>query len=208
MLYRQSKCELAKVNCCDHLDNQLPWSLWLGQRASWSHQTWHAHGQRMGVGAGVVRFIVSCRGRARHTNALPAKLVWIGQSELLWPLGPPVALVALARPAGILEPPNLACSWPGDRSRRWRCPFYRILSWAGASHQCSTGKVNVNWPKWTAVTTWTTSCLGRFGSACRQAGATKLGMPMARELVYVLGLSVLSYLVVGLCVTPMLYRQS
>ena len=132
----------------------------------------------------------------------------IGQSELLWPLGPPVALVALARPAGKLEPRDFACSWPENRSRSCRCLFHRISSWAGASHQCSTGKVSVNWPKWTAVTTWTTSCLGRSGSACGHTGATKLSMLITRGSVQALALSVLSYLVVGRRVTPMLYRQS
>ena len=129
MLYRQSKCELAKVNCCNHLDHQLPWSLWLGLQASLSDQT-------------------------------------------------------------------------------WRRQFHRILSCSGASIQCSTGKVSVNWPKWTALTTWTTSCLGRSGSACRQAEASKLGIRMVRASGEVLPLSVSSYLVVFWSVTPMLYRQS
>ena len=39
----------------------------------------------------------------------------------------------------------------------------------------------VKWPKSIAVET--SSCLGRSGSACRQAGATKLGMGMARGWV-------------------------
>ena len=95
-----------------------------------------------------------------------------------------------------------------QRNWCWRCLFHRILSWAGASHQCSTGKVSVNWPKWTAVTTCTTSCLGRSGSACRQAGATKLGMRMVGVSGEVLPLSVSSYLVVFRRVTPMLYRQT
>ena len=42
-------------------------------------------------------------------------------------------------------------------------------------------QVSVKWPKSIAVET--SSCLGRSGSACRQAGATKLGMSMARGRV-------------------------
>ena len=56
----------------------------------------------------------------------------VSQSELLCTLGPAVALVPLARPAGKLEPPNLACAWGEDLARSLRCPFHRILSWAGA----------------------------------------------------------------------------
>ena len=36
------------------------------------------------------------------------------QSESVFTLGPPVALVPLARPAVKPEPPNLGCSWPED----------------------------------------------------------------------------------------------
>ena len=60
---------MAKVNCCR--DQQLPWSLWLGLPASFGNQTWRGHGQSIGPGAAVVRFIVSSRGPARHTNDLP-----------------------------------------------------------------------------------------------------------------------------------------
>ena len=42
-------------------------------------------------------------------------------------------------------------------------------------------QVSVKWPK--AIAVETSSCLGRSGSACRQAGATKLGMGMARGWV-------------------------
>ena len=42
-------------------------------------------------------------------------------------------------------------------------------------------QVSVKWPKSIAVET--SSCLGRSGSACRQAGATKLGTGMARGWV-------------------------
>ena len=44
-----------------------------------------------------------------------------------------VALVALAQPAGKLEPPNLARAWPGDGSRCCRCPFDRTLSRVGGA---------------------------------------------------------------------------
>ena len=60
---------MAKVNCCR--DQQLPWSLWLGLPASFANQTWRGHGQSIGPGVAVVRFIVSSRGPARHTNDLP-----------------------------------------------------------------------------------------------------------------------------------------
>ena len=66
-------------------------------------------------------------------------------------------------------------------------------------------QVSVKWPKWIAVEI--SSCLGRSCSACRQAAATKLGVGMARASAQVLPLSVLSYLVVGRRVTPMIYRQ-
>ena len=49
---------MAKVNCCR--DQQLAWSLWLGLQASCSHQTWRGHGQIIGPGIALVRFIVSC----------------------------------------------------------------------------------------------------------------------------------------------------
>ena len=42
-------------------------------------------------------------------------------------------------------------------------------------------QVSVKWPK--AIAVETSSCLGRSGSACRQAGATKLGTGMARGWV-------------------------
>ena len=68
-------------------------------------------------------------------------------------------------------------------------------------------QVSVNWPKSISVKTWTSSCLAPYGSACRQARATKLGMRMARGLGQVLLLSASSYLVVGRRVTPISYRQ-
>ena len=85
-----SKCEMAKVNCCR--DQQLPWSLLFGLQASCSHQTWRRHGQSIGPGAAVVRFIVSCRGPARHTNDLPpskcemAKVNCCRDQQLPWSL--------------------------------------------------------------------------------------------------------------------------
>ena len=42
-------------------------------------------------------------------------------------------------------------------------------------------QVSVKWPK--AIAVETSSCLGRSGSACRQAEPTKLGMGMARGWV-------------------------
>ena len=66
-------------------------------------------------------------------------------------------------------------------------------------------QVSVKWPKWIAVEI--SSCLGRSGSVCRQAAATKLGVGMARASAKVLQLFVSSYLVVGRRVTPMIYRQ-
>ena len=128
-----SKCEMAKVNCCR--DQQLPWSLWLGLQASCSHQTWRGYGQSIGPGGGVVRFIVSCRGPARHTNHLPPSKCEMAKVNSNRPLSPAVGLVALARPAGKLQPPNLAWAWPVHRSRCCCGPFHRILSWADASHQ-------------------------------------------------------------------------
>ena len=128
-----SKCEMAKVNCCR--DQQLPWSLWLGLQASCSHQTWRGNGQSIGPGGAVVRFIVSCRGPARHTNDLPPSKCEMAKVNSYRPLSPAVGLVALARPAGKLQPPNLAWAWPEHRSRCCRGPFHRILSWADASHQ-------------------------------------------------------------------------
>ena len=124
-----SKCEMSKVNCCR--DQQLPWSPWLGLQASWSHQTWRAHGQGIGLGAAVFRFIVSCRAPAGYRHDLPPSKCEISKVNCCRPLRPAVALVALARHAGKLEPPNLSCSWPGDRSRCCRVLFHRILSWAG-----------------------------------------------------------------------------
>ena len=170
--------------------------MWLGLQASWSHQTWHSHGQRIGLGTDVVRFIVSCRGPARHTNDLQPSKCEVAKVNccrpavvlvaLARPAGkqeppnlacawtehrsrccgslcfflscrgparhtnhlpqskckmakvnccrPAVALVALARTGGTLEPPNLACVWPEHRSRCCHCPIDRIFSWAGASH--------------------------------------------------------------------------
>ena len=81
---------MAKVNCCR--DQQLPWSLWLDLQGSCSHQTWRRHGQSIGPGAAVVRFIVSCRGPARHTNDLPpskcemAKVNCCRDQQLPWSL--------------------------------------------------------------------------------------------------------------------------
>ena len=172
----------------------MPWSLWLGLKASRSHQTWHAYGQGIDLGAAVACFFLSCRGPARHTNHLRqskckmAKVNFCRQAVALvalaqpagnleppnlacawpehWPrnyrcpiivsfrgpashtndlpqgkcemavsVKPAVALVAVPRPAGKLETPNLACAWPAYQPRCCHCPFHRILSWAGASHQ-------------------------------------------------------------------------
>ena len=66
-------------------------------------------------------------------------------------------------------------------------------------------QVSVKWRKLIAVEI--SSCLGRSGSACRQAAATKLGVGIARASVQVLPLSVSSYLVRGRRVRPMIYRQ-
>ena len=66
-------------------------------------------------------------------------------------------------------------------------------------------QVSVKWPKWIAVEI--SSCLGRSGSACRQSAGPKLCVGMARSSVWVLALSVSSYLVRGRRVTPMIYRQ-
>ena len=117
------------------VDKQLPWSLWLGLQATWSHQTWHAHGQSIAPGATVVRFIVSFRGPASHTNDLPPSKCEMAKVNCCRPFRPGVALVALARPAGELETPNLACAWPVYRPRCCRCPFHRIFPWARMSHQ-------------------------------------------------------------------------
>ena len=101
-----SKCEMVKVNCCR--DQQLPWSLWLGLQASCSHQTWRGHAQSIGPGAAVIRFIVSCRRPARHTKDLPLSKCEMAKVNCCRPLRPAVGLVALALPAGKLQPPNLA----------------------------------------------------------------------------------------------------
>ena len=123
-------------------------SHWLVLQARWSHQTWHALGQSIGLGAAVVRFIPSCHGLARHNNDLPPSKCEMAKVNCFRPLRPAVALVALARPSGKLEPPNLACAWPVVRSRCCRCPFHPILSWA-ARHtndlppsKCEMAKVN------------------------------------------------------------------
>ena len=121
-----SKCEMAKVNFCR--DQQFPWSLWLGLQTSCSHQTWRGHGQSIGPGAAVVRFIVSCPWPARHTNDLPPIKFEMAKVNCCRPLRPAVDLVAVSRPAGKLQPPNCAWAWPDHRSRCCRCPLHRILS--------------------------------------------------------------------------------
>ena len=97
-------------------------------------KTWHGygHGQRIDLGTGVVRFLVSCREPEHHPPDLPASKCEMAKVNCCRALRPAVALVALARPAGKLEPLNLVWSWPENWSRYWRCPFSRILSWAGA----------------------------------------------------------------------------
>ena len=128
-----SKCEMAKSNCCRY--QQLPWLLWLGLQASCSHQTWRGHGQMTGPGAAVVRFIVFCTWLARHTNDLPQSKCEMAKVNCCRPLRPAVVFVAVAQPAGKLQPPNLVWAWPEHWPMCCRCPFHRILSWAGASHQ-------------------------------------------------------------------------
>ena len=64
MIYCQVSLKGPKCFAVGPLDQQLPWSLWLGLQASWSHQTWHGHGQGMGLGAAVVRLIVPYQGSA------------------------------------------------------------------------------------------------------------------------------------------------
>ena len=87
-------------------------------------------------------FFVSprCSGPARHLWDLPPSQCEIAEVNCCRPFRPAVALVALARPAGKLEPPNLACAWPGHRSRCNRGPFPRVSSWAGAAPTRSTAK--------------------------------------------------------------------
>ena len=201
----RSKCEMAKVNCCR--DQQLPWSLWFDLQASCSHQTWRGHGQSIGPGAAVVRLIVSCPWPARHTNDIPPSNCEMAKVNCCRPLRPAVALVALARPAGKLQPLNFAWACPKHRSRCCSCTFHRILSWP-ARHtndlppsKCEMAKVNCCRPLRPAV------ALVVSGSASRQAAATKLGMGMAIASPQVLPLSVFTYLVVGRRVTPMIYRQ-
>ena len=137
---------MAKVNCCR--DQQLPWSLWFDLQASCSHQTWRGHGQSIGPGAAVVRFIVSCPWPARHTNDIPPSNCEMAKVNCCRPLRPAVALVALARPAGKLQPLNFAWACPKHRSRCCSCTFHRILSWP-ARHtndlppsKCEMAKVN------------------------------------------------------------------
>ena len=148
MIYRKVSVKWQKLIAVGHLDQQLPWSLCLGLQASWRHQTWHAHSQRIGQGAGIVRFIVSCRGPARHTNDLQPSKCEMAKVNCCRPLRQAVALVDLTRPAGKLEPPNLACLWPEHWPRCYRCPI--IVSFRGpASHtndlppsKCEMAKVN------------------------------------------------------------------
>ena len=71
MIYRQVSVKWPKLIAVGPLDQQLPWSLWLGLQASWGHQTWHGHGQGMGLGAAVVRLIVPYQGSARRRHDLP-----------------------------------------------------------------------------------------------------------------------------------------
>ena len=71
----------------------------------------------MGLGATVVRLIVLYQGWAGRRHDLPPSYCEMAKVNCCRPLRPAVALVALARPAGKLEPPNLAWAWPGDGSR-------------------------------------------------------------------------------------------
>ena len=111
MIYRQVSVKWPKWIAVAPLDQQLAWSLWLGL-------VWRA-----GPGAAVVRFIVSCPWPARHTNDLPPSKCEMAKVNCCRPLRPAVGLVALARPAGKLQPPNLAWAWPEDRPRCCRCLF-------------------------------------------------------------------------------------
>ena len=94
----------------------------------------------IGLGTDLVRFLVSCRGAERYPPDLPAGKCEMAKVNCCRPLRQAVALVTVARPAGNLEQPNLAWSWPEDASRYWRCSFPRILSWAGAPATGSTDK--------------------------------------------------------------------
>ena len=77
-------------------------------QASWNNQTWHDHGQAIGLGTSVVRFLVFCLGPERYPPDLPASKCEMAKVNCCRPLRPAVALVTLARRAGKLEQPNLA----------------------------------------------------------------------------------------------------
>ena len=62
----------------------------------------------IGLGTDSVRFFVSCRGAERYLPDLPAGKCEMAKVNCCRPLRQTVALVALARPAGKLEEPNLA----------------------------------------------------------------------------------------------------
>ena len=72
----------------------------------------------------------------------------VGQSELLRTLGPAVALVHLARPAGKLEPLNLACALPEDwtRSLLWNSDLSFSRNCSSPMRLASSGKEHcVSW---------------------------------------------------------------
>ena len=94
----------------------------------------------IGLGTSVVRFLVFCLGPERYPPDLPASKCEMAKVNCCKPLRPAVAFVALARPAIKLEQLNFLWSWPADWSRYWRCPFPRILFWAGALPTGSTSK--------------------------------------------------------------------
>ena len=127
-----SKCEMAKVNCFRPIRPAGALVALARPAGKMEPPNLTSHGQRIGLRAAVVRFILSCRGPARQTNDLPQSKCEMAKVNFCRRA---VALVTLPRPGGKNEPPNLACAWLEDRSRCCRCPFHRILSWAGATHQ-------------------------------------------------------------------------
>ena len=109
-----SKCEMAKVNCCKPLRPAVAFVALARPAIKLEQLTSYGHGQRIGLGTGVVGFLVSCFGPERYPLDLPASKCEMAKVNICRPLRPAVVFVALARPAGKLEPPNLVWSWPAD----------------------------------------------------------------------------------------------
>ena len=106
----QSKCKMAKVNCCRQAVVLVALARSAGKLEPPNLAcAWPEHRSRC---CSCLCFFLSLRGPKRHTNHLPPSKCEMAKVNCCRPNRQAVALVALVRPAGKMETPNLACTWP------------------------------------------------------------------------------------------------